>query len=176
MTIEIRKNLAFWFPGAEVLKLADAAKATWERWEAWLNEAVAQADIANASLAALELHAVDRSIDRLPGETEAIWRDRVKSAFTSASEAGSRKGLEQILAAHGVLNFSVEERVPGLDWDIVLVNIDPDSLSIDSAVLLLIFARWGRPTRRFSMGHTLISTAFVGPGNAGFIEDVGIAT
>jgi len=158
-----------------VLKLADAAKTTWERWEAWLNEAVSQADIGNCSLAALEFHAVDRSINRLPEETEVIWRVRIKSAFTSASEAGSRKGFEQILTAHGVGNFSVEERIAGLDWDIVLVNIDPDSLSIDSAVLLLIFARWGRPTRRFFIGHQLINTAFVGPGGAEFLETVGLA-
>ena len=173
--IDLKEKLPFWLKGSQAVKFADAAKAFFTRWETWLNEAVAQADISNCSTAALAEHAKDRTIDRLPGELESVWRTRVKSAFTSASQAGSRRGFEQILAAHNVQNFSVEERVAGLDWDIILVNLDPDSLSIASETLLKIFSRWGRPTRRFSIGHSIVNPVYLGSGAAEFIEHHGIA-
>lgn len=173
--IDPKDLLPFWLSGSQLLNLAAASKAYFTRWENWINEALAQASIADCSLAALEEHAVFRGIDRLPGETVAVWRVRVQNAFEAARKAGSRKGFEEILTAHGVTGYSVEERVAGLDWDIVLVNLDPDTLSVDSDTLIRIFARWGRPTRRFSVGHSLTNTAFIGSGAAEFIENHGIA-
>ncbi len=63
------------------------------RVEAALNGAAAEASIADFSLLALEVHSVDRSIFRLPGQPEAPWRGRVQHAFSAARKAGSRAGL-----------------------------------------------------------------------------------
>ena len=174
--ITIKDKLPFWLKGSQALKLAAACQTFWERWETWLNEAEEQASITDCSIGALEQHADDRSIDRLPGESETVWRNRVKNAFIAARDAGSLSGFETILTAHGVTNYTVEERVAGLDWDIILVNLDPDGLSIDSTILNQIFSRWGRPTRRFSAGHEVISPVYFGPGAANFIEHHGVAT
>lgn len=96
--IDIKSKLPFWLSGSQALKFATAAKAFFTRWENWINEALAQASIADSSPAALEEHAVFRGIDRLPGEPETVWRVRVQNAFEAARKAGSRKGFEEILA------------------------------------------------------------------------------
>ena len=153
--IEIKDKLPFWLKGPEALKLAAAVKAFFTRWENWLGEVAPQADIANCSPAALELHAWERGVARLPGESEALWRERVRHAITAAIESGSKKGLELILGVHGVLNFQVLERVEGDDWDIVRIELDPVSLSADSDLLGKIFTEWGRVCRRYIISYTV---------------------
>ena len=153
--IEVKDKLPFWLKGTEPLKLAAAAKAFFTRWETWLNEVPAQADIANCSPVALELHAWERGIARLPGESEALWRERVRHAITTAVESGSKKGLKFILGVYGVLNFQVLERVVGDDWDIVRIELDPVSLSADSVLLGRIFNEWGRVCRRYIVSYTV---------------------
>ena len=158
--IDPKDRLPFWFAGTEALNLAAAARAFWARWEAWLGEVAPQADIRVCSAAALALHAADRGVTRLPGESESLWRNRVLHALTTAVESGSRAGLELILATYAVQNFSVSERVPGLDWDVVVVELDPDTLSADTGVLDRIFAEWGRVCRRYQITHTTVAPAY----------------
>jgi hypothetical protein len=158
--IDPKDRLPFWFAGPEALKLATAARASWARWETWLGEVAPQADIRVCSAVALALHAADRGVTRLPGESEALWRNRVLHALTTAVESGSRAGLELILATYGVQNFSVAERVAGLDWDVVVVELDPDVISADTTLLDRIFAEWGRVCRRYQITHTVTTPAY----------------
>jgi hypothetical protein len=158
--IDPKDRLPFWFAGPEAFRLASAARAFWQRWETWLGEVAPQADIRVCSTSALALHAADRGVTRLPGESEALWRNRVLHALTTAVESGSRAGLELILATYGVQNFSVAERVPGLDWDVVVVELDPDVISADTTLLDRIFAEWGRVCRRYQITHTVTTPAY----------------
>ena len=158
--IAIRERLPFWLAGPEAANLAGAAQSFWQHLEAWLAGVAPQADIRVCSAAALALHAADRGITRLPGEPETLWRARVLHALTTAVESGSRAGLELILATYGVQNFSVAERVAGLDWDVVVVELDPDTLSADTGVLDRIFAEWGRVCRRYQITHTVTTPAY----------------
>jgi hypothetical protein len=158
--IAIGERLPFWLAGPEAVRLAGAAQSFWESLEAWLADVAPQADIRVCSGAALALHAADRGITRLPGESELLWRARVLHALTTAVESGSRAGLELILATYGVRNFSVAERVAGLDWDVVVVELDPDTLSADSGLLDRIFAEWGRVCRRYQITHTSVAPAY----------------
>jgi hypothetical protein len=159
----LRPLLPFWLAGPEAGKLADAARAFFVRWEAWLLEALAQASIADCSAAALELHAIDRGIDRLPGEPLATWRDRVQHAVTSAREAGSLQGLTAILTVHGLQNFAITERDPGQDWDVILVELDPSQLHLDSDNLTRVLNRWGRLCRRYAASYTMSASGAVAP-------------
>ena len=158
--ISIRNLLPFWLSGPEALKLARAVEAYWLRLEDALWNALRQVDIAQCSSAALALHAEDRGVTRLPGEPEALWRQRVQHALTTSIESGSRAGLEKILATYGVKNFSVLERQPDNDWDVVEITLDPDALSADTGLLDRIFAEWGRICRRHVITHTLPSAVY----------------
>jgi hypothetical protein len=158
--IAIQARLPFWLAGPEALKLAGAAQGFWVRLEAWLAGLAPQADIRVCSMAALALHAAYRGVTRLPGEPQTLGRARVLHALTTAVESGSRAGLELILATYGVQNFSVAERVAGLDWDVVVVELDPDTLSADTAVLDRIFAEWGRVCRRYQITHTTVAPVY----------------
>ena len=158
--IDLKSFLPFWFAGPEVSRLAKTAQAFWQRLEDALWNALRQGNIAQCSLAALELHAWERGVSRLPGEPEALWRQRVQHALTTSIESGSRAGLEKILTTYGVKNFSVLERQPDNDWDVIEITLDPDALSADTALLDRIFAEWGRVCRRHVITHTLPSPVY----------------
>ena len=157
--IELRTLLPFWMAGTELVKAANAAKAFYVRSENSLSEAVLQASIADCTEAALAEHARDRGIDRLPGEPVAQWRKRVQHAGTSAREAGSLAGLKAILTAHGLQGFTITERDPGQDWDVVLIELDPTQLTLDSDSLNEVLHRWGRPCRRYAPSYKLTASA-----------------
>ena len=165
--ISLTDLLAFWKAGPEPIAAAKALKAYWQRPEDWLREALAQADIANCSSAALAMHARDRGIPRFPGESEASWRNRVQHALIAAIESGSRKGLEAILTAIGLQNFTIIERDPGQDWDVILIDLDPTQLSLDSDNLNEALHFWGRLCRRYAPSYTMSA----GIGVGGFLED-----
>lgn len=159
--IDPREHLPFWLDGAQATKLGGAARAFWARWEAWLLEALAQADIRACSDKALEYHAHDRAVDRLPGESLALLRNRVLHAVTVATSSGARVGLERILAVYGVIGAAVDERVEGLDWDIVQVRLDPNALNgAETGLLDRIFHEWGRLCRRYLIVHLVPTPAY----------------
>jgi hypothetical protein len=161
--IDPRTLLPFWLSGSQAVKLADAAAAFFARWETWIDEALAQASIADCSSAALAEHAIDRGIDRLPGEAEAVWRNRIQHAFAAARDAGSRAGIEAILTAHGLTDFTIIERDPGQDWDVIQVILNPAQLSLDSENLTRVLNRWGRLCRRYSVGYDMTASAAIAP-------------
>ena len=161
--IDLFKLLPFWLQGPEIKKWADAFQARLAAWETWLEAALSQAEIANCSSAALAVHALDRSVLRLPGEPEAIWRQHVLHAFTVALESGSRRGLEGILAIFGLVNFTITERDPGQDWDVILIDLDPTELSLDSDNLNAVLQHWGRACRRYAPSYTMAASGAVAP-------------
>ena len=160
--IELKNKLPFWFAGPEALKLSASAQAFWARWEAWLGEVAPQADIRVCSAGALALHAADRGVTRLPGEPEALWRDRVLHALLVAIESGSRSGLEAILTAFGLQNFSITERAPEQDWDVVQIDLHPKQLTLDSDRLTQVLCQWGRLCRRYAPTYTMSVAAGLG--------------
>lgn len=150
----LRDRLPFWLSGREASALADAAQQCWEQAQGWLREALAQTDIRYCSLKALERHAADRGIVRLPGESEALWRRRTRTAITQAREAGSKRGLEQLLAAYGAQRFSIVECPADCTWDIVEIQISEARSSVPSPVLDEVLRQWGRVGRRFVYRHS----------------------
>ena len=152
--LDLAATLRWWMAGPEAKALAKASGDYWARPEDWLGQATDQLDIATCTSEALRAHAADRQIARLPGEPEDLWRKRVLHAVTVARESGSRAGLEAILDAYGVLGYSILERQPGVDWDIIEVRLDPDQLNGATTTLLdRIFHEWGRVCRRYVVTH-----------------------
>ena len=160
--ISLTALLPFWMKGPEAQAAARALETFWARPEAWLQEALGQTDIRTCSSAALALHALDRGIPRFPGESEASWRNRVLHALLAAIESGSRKGLESILTSIGLLNFTITERDPGQDWDVILIDLNPSQLSLDSDSLNEALHFWGRLCRRYAPTYSMSASAAVG--------------
>ena len=152
--IDLSAKLPFWLGGTQIKRAALALAVWWGRAETWLNDAAAQASIATCTDEALAAHARDRAIVRLPGESAATWRARTQHALTTVVEAGSYKGLETILTTFGVVGFSILERVPGQDWDIIEIRLEPTALNgADTILLDRIFHKWGRVCRRYTITH-----------------------
>ena len=147
-------KLPFWMNGTEALKLAAASESFWAWVKGLLDEAAKQLDISQCSMEALKAHAIDRHVERLPGESVASWRTRVQHALATAQKSGSRAGLEYILTVYGVSAFDIQERVPSQDWDIIDIVLDPDALSgASTEVLDKVFAKFGNTCRRFQSSH-----------------------
>ena len=151
--IKIFENLPIWLvkPGSEIEKLCTAFQTFFERLETWMLQPLDEMDPKICSRLAVEYHAWERSIIRVPGEPIEIWRNRVDSALETYQQAGSTRGLKVILQMHGATNYLVQERQAGMDWDIITVQIDPDELSINANVLLAILGIWGKLCRRYEL-------------------------
>ena len=89
--------------------------------------------------------------------------NRVKHAFTSARDSGSRAGLEIVLTIHGLLGFTITERDPAQDWDVILIELDPTQLSMDSDNLNRVLHRWGRLCRRYAPTYRMTASAAIAP-------------
>lgn len=145
----IKLELKFWLAGTELSKLKDAAQAWWERVEGWLRWPLMQMDPDTCHLTVLDLLAWQRDITRFKDEPESLYRLRVKFALVNAQDAGSTAGTKRILQRLGVGYVEIEERVPGRDWDIVILRLSDSQLSQNPELLRVLFQQYGRTCRRY---------------------------
>jgi phage tail P2-like protein len=145
----IRLKLPFWLDGIELAKLKTAAQRWWEQVEQWLRWPLSQLDPDNCHLTILDLLAWQRDITRFRNEPEKLYRKRVKYAFINSVDAGSTAGLKRILRRLGVGYVEIEERLPGRDWDVVILNLSDSQLSENPELLRVIAQQYGRTCRRY---------------------------
>lgn len=145
----IKLKLPFWLDGPELAKLTAAAQSWWQRVEDWLRWPLLQLDPQTCHLAVLDLLAWQRDISRFRGEPESLYRLRVKFAFINAVDAGSVAGTKRILQRLGVGYVEIEERLPGRDWDVVLLKLSDSQLSENPELLRVLVQQYGRTCRRY---------------------------
>lgn len=145
----INLKLPFWLDGPELAKLKAAAQAWWTKAEEWLHWPLLQLDADNCHLTILDLLAWQRDITRFRNEPETLYRLRVKFAFINSVDAGSTAGLKRILRRLGVGYVEIEERIPGRDWDVVLLKLSDSQLSENPELLRVIAQQYGRTCRRY---------------------------
>lgn len=145
----LKLELPFWLGGAQMTKLQLAAQAWWERVEAWVQWPLLQLDAETCHPTILDLLAWQRDITRFGSEPESLYRLRVKYAFINAVDAGSTAGLKRILVRLGVGYVEIEERMPGRDWDVVLLRLTDSQLSQNPELLRVIVQQYGRTCRRY---------------------------
>ncbi|WP_019407710.1 phage tail protein [Pseudomonas psychrophila] len=141
--------LPFWLDGPELAKLKAAAQSWWSKAEGWLNWPLLQLDAETCHLSVLDLLAWQRDIQRFHGEPERLYRLRVKYAFINAVDAGSTAGMVRIFQRLGVGYVEIEERMPGLDWDVVLLHLTDSQLSENPVLLRVLMQQYGRTCRRY---------------------------
>lgn len=145
----IKLGLPFWLDGPELAKLKAAAQAWWTKVEGWLRWPLLQMDPDTCHLTILDLLAWQRDITRFKGEPEALYRLRVKHAFINAVDAGSIAGMKRILQRLGVGYVEIEERLPGRDWDVVLLRLSDSQLAKNPELLRVLIQQYGRTCRRY---------------------------
>jgi hypothetical protein len=158
----IKIELPFWLDGEEATKLKAAAQSWWESVEGWLRWPLLQMDAETCHLTVLDLLAWQRDITRFRGESEALYRLRVKYAFINAVDAGSVVGFQRILQRLGVGYVRIVERMPDRDWDIVQLHLSDSQLSDNPALLDMIVHQYGRTCRRYEfVATTAVSMSLV---------------
>lgn len=145
----IKIELPFWLDGEEATKLKAAAQSWWESVEGWLRWPLLQMDAETCHLTILDLLAWQRDITRFRGESEALYRLRVKYAFVNAVDAGSVAGFQRIFQRLEIGTVRISERQPDRDWDIVQLHLSDQQLADNPTLLDLIIYQYGRTCRRY---------------------------
>lgn len=167
-------KLPIWFDGAEVGKLRAAALAWWTRLGEWVRWPLSQLDPTTCTVRMLNLIAWQRDIDRFDGEPLSLFRLRVKHAYANAVDSGSVAGFKRILQRLGVGYVDVEERMDGVDWDVVALHISDSQLSKNQVLLNIIIRQYGRTCRRYQW--TVLDAETVGIHGHEFCNDYQLIT
>jgi hypothetical protein len=150
----IKLELPFWLGGEELTKLQVAAQSWWEAVESWVGWPLQQMDPETCHLAVLDLIAWQRDISRFRGESEGLYRLRVKYAYVNAVDAGSVAGFKRIFQRLGIGDLTISERQPDRDWDIVQLHLTDEQLAANPLLLDMIIHQYGRTCRRYEFVTT----------------------
>lgn len=115
----------------------------------WLLFPLKQVDPMTCSEKVLNLMAWDANITRFSGETETIFRKRVKYAFQNAKDAGNKSGFEQIFERMDLRILRQRERVPEMDWDIIAIDVPGSTTENDVQLFVQLIGQYGRTCRRY---------------------------
>lgn len=142
-------NLPAWMSKGEVGKLAMVA----HQWFVWLGEwalwPVKQLDPMTCSEKVLDLIAWQRDIERFATEPLELYRLRVRHAYANARDAGSVNGFKKIFKRLGIGYVEVEERMDGLDWDVINIRLSDTQLAENESLLAVLIQHYGRTCRRY---------------------------
>lgn len=144
-------SLPFWMAKAkgELEKLRNAAEAWWGQVHEWAAWPVRQLDTDTCDALVLDLIAWQRDIARFAGEPLALYRKRIKYAYANARDAGSVAGFARIFMRLGIGYVEIEERMPGIDWDIVDIQLTDSQLADNQDLLTVLIQHYGRTCRRY---------------------------
>lgn len=142
-------KLPVWMNSGEVGKLATASYnwfALLGEWGLW---PLKQQDPMTCSEPVLNLIAWQRDIQRFKDEPLIIYRLRIKYAYANARDAGSVEGFKQIFQRLGIGYVEIEERMDGLDWDVVDIRLSDTQLAENESLLSVLIQHYGRTCRRY---------------------------
>ena len=152
MTLQIPNglnDLPLWLRGPQAQHLAVALRAFFERVLTTCQHANRQWQSARAQGIALDLLAAERSVQRVHGEPEGLYRKRIQAAYASARTAGSKPGLQHTLRLWGLMAVVLERDEHRLGLDIIVVGFS-GAWSQDTVFQLLNLH--GRACRRYQVG------------------------
>ncbi|GFM37724.1 phage tail protein [Desulfovibrio psychrotolerans] len=142
-------SLPFWMAKGELDKLRLSAEAWWAQVLEWAAWPVRQLDTDTCDELVLDMVAWQRDIARFDGEPLSLYRKRIKYAYANARDAGSVAGFKRIFQRLGIGYVEIEERMPGIDWDIVDIQLTDSQLAENQALLTVLIQHYGRTCRRY---------------------------
>ncbi|OUK73916.1 hypothetical protein BZY51_23995 [Enterobacter hormaechei] len=141
--------LPSWMNQGEPQKLLKAAQTFWAEVYSWITWPLRQFDPLTCNETILGLIAWDRDISRFNGEPLKLFRRRVAYAFVNAADAGSVQGFINIFDRLGIGYVELQERQPGIDWDVILVRVTDSQISDNTQLMIQIIRQYGRTCRRY---------------------------
>ncbi|EOC1352771.1 hypothetical protein ACI096_003795 [Cronobacter dublinensis] len=142
-------RLPFWMSEGEPATLLRAARKFWTLVYGWVTWPVSQFDPLTCAEPLLNLLAYDRDVTRFDGEPLALFRRRVAYAFVNARDAGSVEGFINIFERLGIGYVELQERQPGIDWDVILVRVTDGQIADNTQLMIQIIRQYGRTCRRY---------------------------
>ncbi|WP_219012160.1 phage tail protein [Shewanella algae] len=160
-------KMPYWLArtGSELDKLRRAAIRFWQRVEDALAFPARQLDPMTAELELVHLLAWERDIERIPSESEQMYRTRVKYALPFAKGAGSRTGWEDMFAKLGMQHITIDERIDSVDWDVVVLQLLDEDVGPKQDLINYICRQYGRTTRRYQYS-TIAQMPLIAPPGA----------
>jgi hypothetical protein len=143
------EKLPFWFSDEQVSIVKNAAAAWFAKLRAWAMFPVAQLDPRTCSVTALKELAWQRDADRFSGEPLELHRLRVEYAYPNAKDAGSTSGFERIFQRLGIGAIKQHQRMPGVDWDVIDIELTDEQLTKYPGLLDVLVRKYGRTCRRY---------------------------
>ncbi len=143
-------KLPFWLDGTQLKKLVAGAQAWWEQAEDWLTWPWSQFDALTCSSAVLALLAFQRDVERFAGESEELFRKRVKFAYINAEDSGYKAGFTRIFERIGIGYVEQLERFDNVNWDVIGLVMSDQQLSANPTLLMQIVMKYGRTCRRYT--------------------------
>ena len=151
----IRLQLKWWLSGPQLTLLRQAAQIWFDKLGK-LSNFTLELDPRQCPLSVLWLLAWERAISRLSGESEDLFRVRVQHAFANAQDSGSVRGFQRIFARLGIQVLAIAERVPGKDWDVIVLKIEGNDRSSNQKLMAAVIQSYGRTCRRYEFETTRI--------------------
>jgi hypothetical protein len=142
-------SLPFWMDKGEPATLLRSARRFWGEVYGWMLWPLKQFDPLTCSEPLLNLIAYDRDITRFDGEPLTLYRKRVAYAFVNAADAGSVEGFINIFDRLGIGYVELQERQPGIDWDVILLRVSDSQLASNTQLMIQIIRQYGRTCRRY---------------------------
>ncbi len=153
----LKLKLPSWLSGDDNLQYLNLLQLWWEKIEQWIREPLNQVDVDTCSLGLLLLIGWERNVVRFYGESESLFRLRVKYAFQNNVDAGSVAGIQRIFERLGIGYVEVLERQPDKDWDVIILQLSNEQLSGNQELLKLLLTKYGRTCRRYEF-NGIVST------------------
>lgn len=165
----IKIELPFWLDGEQLGKLTAGARQWWDRAETWIAWPRTQLDPLTCAVPLLNLLAYQRDVQRFNGESELLFRKRVKFAYINNEDAGHKAGFVRIFERLGLGHLDQIERFDETNWDVIKLVLTDIQISENPELLMDIVMKYGRTCRRytfftedplpigvpgFSVGHT----------------------
>ena len=149
-------SLPWWMDGKTITEqlsepwyLAQGLAGFWGQVRSWLLYPLKQVDPLTCSEAVLQLLAWDRDISRFAGEPLDMFRKRVAFAYKNAVDAGGEAGFYNIFQRLGMSITNLEERSPGIDWDVITITMEDDTASENQTLTATLIQHYGRTCRRY---------------------------
>lgn len=142
-------QLPFWFSKEQISALAAACSQWFAKLTEWAMWPAVQSNPETCAEGVLNLIAWQRDIDRFKGEPLSLFRKRVKYAYINAKDAGSVAGFKRIFMRLGIGYVEIEERMDGVDWDVMDIQLSDSQLAENQRLLTVLIQHYGRTCRRY---------------------------
>ena len=142
-------QLPFWMSKEEFESLAATSKIWFDKLQTWAMWPAMQMDPETCVETVLNLIAYQRDIDRFEDEPLTLYRKRVKYAYINAKDAGSVAGFKRIFMRLDIGYVEIMERIPGMDWDIIDIELSDSQLAKNQRLLEELIQHYGRTCRRY---------------------------